>query len=325
MKKRVWALLLAAAILAVLLSACGAETPAPDTASVPDSGLAEAEAAAAEPAAEETEVQEAAEPASIVETETEPVEEAPEIEVSYPLTEEDITFDYMNREYPLVTSLLENEDWNNHLLLQEAEKITGVKINYIPVAAFNTGEVYSLSFASGDLADIYYWGVMQYAKGADGAIEDDIFIRLNELIDEYAPYYKRARESSEDTMRDTISDEGNIVSFYVLNTENVYSGMGYMTRKDLLDQAGLDIPETYDDWYEMLTAYKNMGVEIPCYNLGDMGGLLFGGWGLEYNWIDFMNNPYSTSRSTGRSSSLPSRRISVPCWRPSTSGMPRAW
>ena len=292
MKKRVWALLLSAAMLAALLSACGAETPAPDTASVPDSGLAEAEAAAAEPAAEETEVQEAAEPASIVETETEPVEEAPEIEVSYPLTEEDITFDYMNREYPLVTSLLENEDWNNHLLLQEAEKITGVKINYIPVAAFNTGEVYSLSFASGDLADIYYWGVMQYAKGADGAIEDDIFIRLNELIDEYAPYYKRARESSEDTMRDTISDEGNIVSFYVLNTENVYSGMGYMTRKDLLDQAGLDIPETYDDWYEMLTAYKNMGVEIPCYNLGDMGGLLFGGWGLEYNWIDFMNNPY---------------------------------
>ena len=89
-----------------------------------------------------------------------------------------------------------------------------------------------------------------------------------------------------------LTDEGNIVSFYVLNTENVYSGMGYMTRKDLLDQAGLDIPETYDDWYEMLTAYKNMGVEIPCYNLGDMGGLLFGGWGLEYNWIDFMNNPY---------------------------------
>ena len=94
----------------------------------------------------------------------------------------------MNREYPLVTSLLENEDWNNHLLLQEAEKSTGVKINNIPVAAFNTGEVYSLSFASGDLADIYYCGVQQYAKGADGAIEDDIFIRLNELIDEYAPY-----------------------------------------------------------------------------------------------------------------------------------------
>ena len=294
MKKRIWLILLVLAMLTGCLSACGASSvPAADQIS---SAAEEAVPAVAEeqPGEDASAVPEASEPekayVSSVEG-TAPVEE-PEIQVSYPLTEDDITFDYMNREYPLVTTLLENEDWNNHLLLQEAEKITGVKINYIPVAAFNTGEVYSLSFASGDLADIYYWGVHQYSKGADGAVEDDIFIRLNELIDEYAPYYKRARESDENTMRDTISDEGNIVSFYVLNTENVYSGMGFMTRKDLLDQAGLDIPVTYDDWYEMLTAYKNMGVEIPCYNLGDMGGLLFGGWGFEYNWISFMNNPY---------------------------------
>ena len=221
------------------------------------------------------------------------VEEEPEsISVTYPLTEEEITLSYMNREYPLVTSYLEDEDWNNHLLLKAAEEITGVKIDYIPVGAFNTGEVYALSFASGDLADMYYWGVYQYSKGADGAIEDDIFIPLNDLIDEYAPYYKATRESSEDIMRATISDEGNIVSFYVLNTEDVYSGMGYMTRQDLLDEAGLDIPVTYDDWYEMLTAYKNMGVAVPTYNIGDMGALFFGGFGLEYNWIDFMNIPF---------------------------------
>ena len=198
----------------------------------------------------------------------------------------------MNREYPLVTTLLENSDWNNHLLLQEAEKITGVKIDYIPVSAYNSAEVYSLSYASGDLADMYYWGVYLYTTGADAAIEDDIFIRLNELIDEYAPYYKQARESDENTMRDTISDEGNIATFYCLNTESVYSGLGIMTRKDLLDQAGLDIPETYDDWYEMLTAYKNMGVEIPSYTLGDMNGLLFGGWGFDYNWVPLINNPF---------------------------------
>ena len=287
--RKFWAILLALTMVIACLSACGSETQSAAAQEVPE--ISEAESA--QEAEETPEAVPASESEASQETNevTEPDAE-PEIEVSYPLTEAAITFDYMNREYPLVTSLLENEDWNNHLLLQAAEEITGVKINYIPVAAFNTGEVYSLSFASGDLADIYYWGIQQYAKGADGAIEDDIFIRLNELIDEYAPYYKRARESNENTMRDTISDEGNIVSFYVLNTENVYSGMGYMTRKDLLDQAGLDVPETYDEWYEMLTAYKNMGVEIPCYNLGDMGGLLFGGWGVEYNWIDFMNNPF---------------------------------
>lgn len=283
--KKLFALILSLCLVLGMLAGCGT-TAASQTEST----------AVSEPTAAEASTVPEEQPASAVEAEAEAsleeVLEEPEIEVSYPLTEEDITLSYMNREYPLVTSMLEDEDWNNHLLLQEAEKITGVKIDYIPVAAFNTGEVYSLSYASGDYMDIYYWGVFQYSKGADGAIEDEIFIPLNDLIDEYAPYYKRARESSENIMRDTISDEGNIVSFYVLNTESVYSGMGYMTRQDLLDEAGLDIPVTYDDWYEMLKAYKSLGVTTPSYNIGDMGGLFFGGYGFEYNWIDFMNTPF---------------------------------
>lgn len=286
--KKLLSLLLALCMLFALFAGCGTEASAPTTSdgSVASTPAAPQEAQEPVSAAPETSAESADMPVSAQEP-----EEA-EIQVSYPLTEEDITLTYMNREYPLVTSMLEDEDWSNHLLLKEAEKITGVKIDYIPVAAFNTGEVYALSYASGDYYDIYYWGVYQYSKGADGAVEDEIFIPLNDLIDEYAPYYKQARESSEDIMRDTISDEGNIVSFYVLNAENVYNGMGYMTRQDLLDEAGLDIPKTYDDWYEMLTAYKSMGVTIPSYNIGDMGGLFFGGFGFEYNWIDFMNTPF---------------------------------
>ena len=288
--KKILAILLSLSLLICCFAGCGGDT----VSEAPAESASEAAATPTEETAPEETTEEATEEASGEGTSVieEIVPEEPEIEVSYPLTEEDITLSYMNREYPLVTPLLEDEDWNNHLLLQEAEKITGVNIDYIPVGAFNTGEVYSLSYASGDLADIYYWGVKQYAKGADSAVEDEIFIPLNDLIDEYAPYYKQARESSEDIMRDTISDEGNIVSFYVLNAESVYSGMGLVTRKDLLDEAGLDIPVTYDDWYEMLTAYKNMGVVTPSYTIGDMGALLFGGFGLEYNWIDFMNVPY---------------------------------
>lgn len=286
--KKLLSLLLALCMLFALFAGCGTEASAPTTSdeSVASTPVAPQEAQEPVSAAPETSAESADMPVSAQEP-----EEA-EIQVSYPLTEEDITLTYMNREYPLVTSMLEDEVWSNHLLLKEAEKITGVKIDYIPVAAFNTGEVYALSYASGDYYDIYYWGVYQYSKGADGAVEDEIFIPLNDLIDEYAPYYKQARESSEDIMRDTISDEGNIVSFYVLNAENVYNGMGYMTRQDLLDEAGLDIPKTYDDWYEMLTAYKSMGVTTPSYNIGDMGGLFFGGFGFEYNWIDFMNTPF---------------------------------
>ena len=294
MKLRILASMLALALL-LSLCACGGTAGSDTTVSTQDgsASVVETESTGSETTVPDAEaVSDENVSASAQEPEDNEIAEEPEIEVSYPLTEEDITLDYMNQEFRQITPLMENGDWNNHLLLQAAEKITGVKINYIPVPAFDIPEYYALSFASGDLADIYYWGVYQYPTGADGAIEDDIFIRLNELIDEYAPYYKQARESNENTMRETISDEGNIVSFYVLNTESVYDGMGLMTRKDLLDKAGLDIPETYDDWYEMLTAYKNMGVEIPSYTLGDMNGVLFGGWGLDYNWISMINSPF---------------------------------
>ena len=292
MRIRFYAVLLALALV-LGLCACGGAAGSAPSASAQEAS-APAELSQAEPVTEEAPAPEAEAPAPEAEStleEPEPPAEL-EIEVSYPLTEEDITLDYMMLENSSVVPFLEGENYNNHLLLQAAEKITGVKINCIPVNAFTAAETYSLSFASGDLADMYYWGVMQYPKGADGAIEDDVFIRLNELIEEYAPNYKKAREVDDATMRDTISDEGNIVTFYVLNTESVYSGMGYLTRKDLLDQAGLDIPETYDDWYEMLTAYKNMGVEIPCYSLGDMDALLFGGFGIAYHWVSFVNVPF---------------------------------
>ncbi len=165
MKKRILALVLVLCTL-LSLSACSqtGEENIQFTREPPKETVSE------EPAMEAT-----PEPESTVEMVS--AEEPEMIEVSYPLTEEEIALSYMNREYPLVTSYLENEDWNNHLLLQKAEEITGVKIDYIPVAAFNTGEVYALSYASDDLADMYYWGVFQYSKGADGAIEDDIFFR----------------------------------------------------------------------------------------------------------------------------------------------------
>jgi putative aldouronate transport system substrate-binding protein len=296
MKKTI-AWLLLGSLLAACLAGCGTTAESSTPQSEPETAEAVStpepeETAAPTPEPEAASAQESAEESAQEPETTGAVIQVPTDTTSYPLTDEDITLTYFNREYPLATSYLQDGDWNNHVLIQEAEKITGVKIDYIAVPAMSTGERYSLSFASGDLADMYYWGVNQYTGGADGAVADDIFIPLNDLIDEYAPNYKAARESSEDIMRQTISDEGNIVSFYVLNTENVYSGMGFMTRQDLLDQAGLDIPVTYDDWYEMLTAYKNMGVQTPSYSIGDMGGLFFGGFGFEYNWIDFMNVPY---------------------------------
>lgn len=40
----------------------------------------------------------------------------------------------------------------------------------------------------------------------------------------------------------------------------IKTAMGYMIRQDWLDDLGLDVPETIDDWYEVLTAFKTNDV-----------------------------------------------------------------
>ena len=38
---------------------------------------------------------------------------------------------------------------------------------------------------------------------------------------------------------------------------------GFVLRKDVLDELGLELPETIDEWENVLRAYKDYGFEIP--------------------------------------------------------------
>lgn len=144
------------------------------------------------------------------------------------------------------------------------EEQTGVHVEYIHPAVGQEATAFSLLLASGEYPDIIQMYNLEYPGGGDAAIEDGVFIRLNELIDEYAPNYKKWRESSEENMKMTTTDEGNIWAIYHLNdvAEGPFNGMS--VRKDWLNKLGLDIPETIDDWYVMLTRFKNeLGATAP--------------------------------------------------------------
>lgn len=144
------------------------------------------------------------------------------------------------------------------------EEQTGVHVEYIHPAVGQEATAFSLLLASGEYPDIIQMNNLEYPGGGDAAIEDGVFIRLNELIDEYAPNYKKWRESSEENMKMTTTDEGNIWAIYHLNdvAEGPFNGMS--VRKDWLNKLGLDIPETIDDWYVMLTRFKNeLGATVP--------------------------------------------------------------
>jgi len=178
----------------------------------------------------------------------------------YRVTDEPVKLTYWvkNDKTNAVSNYAEIETYR---VLQEK---TGVEIEFLhPVGVWH--EQLPIMFAADDLPDIIETVNSNVVPGGgpDKAIEDGKILRLNELIEEYAPNYQKARLSDEEARRLTVTDGGNMFCFPKLFTFEAKSWGGPLIRKDLLEDLNLKKPETFDDWYHMLKAFKEYGIEIP--------------------------------------------------------------
>lgn len=156
------------------------------------------------------------------------------------------------------------QSYNDNLAIQELEKRTGVKVKFLHPPIGQEGEQYKLLISSNDLPDIIEErGTALYPGGGDKAIEDKAFIRLNDLVERYAPNYNNLRQTNNDIAKLTITDAGNIWSFPMIQNFEALVWSGLIIRKDYLDQIKMDPPVTIDEWYKTLKAMKENGVEVP--------------------------------------------------------------
>ncbi len=173
-----------------------------------------------------------------------------------PLVSTKVTFTLWIQSFADIATVL-GGDMNKNLYWQEMEKRTNVHIEFVNPPAGQEQDNLNLIIASQKYPDLMQLGDQGYTGGWDKAISDKFIIRLNELIDQYAPNYKAAFESSPDMNRDVRTDEGNIPGFFQLAPGPLGATFyGMVVRKDWLDDLGLAIPETYDEWHTMLTAFK---------------------------------------------------------------------
>lgn len=142
---------------------------------------------------------------------------------------------------------------------QEWFKRTGVYLDVISPGLNAYQEAYNIMLASGDYPDIVNLasGVNLYEGGIDGAIKDGIYIRLNELVEQYMPNYWALINTNDETRRQAFTAEGNLKGLMNVWIPEQHNWYGYVVRKDWLEDLGLEIPVTYDDWHEMLTRFKN--------------------------------------------------------------------
>ena len=230
MKKRKYALLMAAAMAATSLAGCGGSG---------GSQTAETTKAPETTAAGET--------AGTVETSA---------EFTYPMA----AGDKLQYWCDLTTTVSANyANLGDTPFGQGWQKNTGVEIEFLHPPTGQQKEQFSLILADGNLPDLmeYNWTV-DYPGGPEKAIKDGVIIPLNDVIDQYCPNLKKYLEENPDIDRMIKTDEGHYYVFpFIRGDENLMNTIGLMVRKDWLDELGMEVPTTIDEWHDVLTVFKN--------------------------------------------------------------------
>lgn len=160
-------------------------------------------------------------------------------------------------------------DWNDNECFQELERQTGIHVQFIHPPVGQELEQYNLMVASRELPDIISY---DYPNGADSAIDEKIYRPLDDLM-EYSPNMQGIMDSDPEIRKQMTTNNGHIWGWGQFNLpENqgdkgqysISPWAGPAVRADWLEDLNMDVPETIDDWHEMLVAFRDQkGATVP--------------------------------------------------------------
>lgn len=142
-----------------------------------------------------------------------------------------------------------------------AEK-TGVNIVYEHPSGGSASEKFNVMVAMGKLPDIIEYDWTNYNGGLQKAIEAGL-VKAIDLEKDAPNLYAYTKENPEvDKWLKT--DNGDYYGWpFIRGDRYLQTSAGLMIRQDWLDELGLAVPETIDEWTNVLRAFKNKGVESP--------------------------------------------------------------
>lgn len=140
---------------------------------------------------------------------------------------------------------------DNWSIFKEAAELTNITLKGVtPSTSTNSEEMGNLMLASGQLPDIIHL----YFAAADKWGPEGVLIDLKDLIDEHAPNIKKVLDEDPRLRKLATSADGNM--YYIPSPNRSTVAKTWLIRQDWLDEAGLPVPNTYQDFYNVLKAFK---------------------------------------------------------------------
>lgn len=174
-------------------------------------------------------------------------------EYNLPLTDDGVVFTYMKGYNTAVTAVKEGMEQLDVMI--ELVERTNVTIEWMNLVPSNMQERFSIFLAADTLTDFVSGGINYYTGGGGAAVDDGYFVNVADYL-EYMPNYNYLLNSNPELMRIAVNDNGTISSFYQIY-ETLPDNEGIILRGDWLEQLNMDIPTTYDDLHDVLSAMKS--------------------------------------------------------------------
>ena len=144
---------------------------------------------------------------------------------------------------------------------------TGIEIEFIHPTVGSEEEEFSILIASGEYPDIIENMWTSYPGGPQAAINDGVIIDLDDVMANNAPNFSKLMADHPDIDKRVKTINGSYYCFPFLRgleSPNITQfSAGMILRKDVLDELGLEMPETIDEWETTLRAFKKVGFEAP--------------------------------------------------------------
>ncbi|MFD2044906.1 extracellular solute-binding protein [Ornithinibacillus salinisoli] len=195
--------------------------------------------------------------------ETSSTEETPDNfnESGYPIVDESITLELMGKSSPI------QPEWGEMGFYQEMEEKTNIQFDFRTAAADDFTQNKQLAFASLDLPDLFYGAELTASEESDYGSQG-LLIPLEDLIDKYAPNFKKIMEENPNLEASITTPDGHIYALPGIDKSITSKTPIMWMNGPWLEELGVDKPETMDEFYEILKRFKeedpgNVGEVIP--------------------------------------------------------------